>query len=98
VVAFALPAALSPFFIDKGSVAIDGISLTVNEVLPGRFTVALIPETQERTTLARKGPGDRVNVEADLIGKYVARLFGHRQGQGGLSEETLRLAGFGPKE
>lgn len=96
VVAFSLPEALAPFFIEKGSVAVDGVSLTVNEVLPGRFTVALIPETQARTTLSRKGVGDRVNVEADLIGKYVARLYGHRQGQGGgLSEETLRLAGFG---
>ncbi|HLL52358.1 MAG TPA: riboflavin synthase [Myxococcaceae bacterium] len=97
VMAFGLPEALAPFFIDKGSVALDGVSLTVNEVLPARFTVALIPETQARTTLARKAVGERVNVEADLIGKYVARLYGARaaKGAGGLSEETLRLAGFG---
>jgi len=96
VMAFHLPQSLSPFFIEKGSVAVDGVSLTVNEVLADRFLVQLIPETQSRTTLARKGVGAHVNIEADLIGKYVARLYGQRQAPGqGLSEATLRLAGFG---
>jgi riboflavin synthase len=78
LVAFSLPAALAPYFIEKGSVAVDGVSLTVNELRADRFAVALIPETQERTTLGRKTPGQRVNLEADLIGKYVARLHGMR--------------------
>ena len=94
VMAFSLPTALAPFFIEKGSVAIDGISLTVNQVGADRFMVALIPETQNRTSISQKGVGDRVNLEADLIGKYVARLYGSRA-QSGLSEATLKLAGFG---
>ncbi|MBI3186169.1 MAG: riboflavin synthase [Myxococcales bacterium] len=94
VMAFRLSPPLAPFFIEKGSVAVDGISLTVNSLGPDRFWVALIPETQARTTLASKRPGDRVNLEADLIGKHVARLYGLRPGSG-LSGETLRLAGFG---
>ncbi len=96
VMGFSLSAALAPFFIEKGSVALDGISLTVNEVSADLFRVALIPETQTRTTLSGKAVGDRVNLEADLIGKYVARLYGARAGAG-LSEATLRLAGFGDK-
>ena len=99
VMRFRLPEELAPFFIEKGSVAIDGISLTVNAVLADRFTVQLIPETQARTTLRAKGVGARVNLEADMIGKYVARLFSLRQSpqSGGLTEEALRAAGFGTK-
>jgi riboflavin synthase len=90
-----LPAALAPFFIEKGSVAVDGVSLTVNRLGAQDFSVALIPETQARTTLGQKSPGTQVNVEADVIGKYVARL--HRLGSagGGVSLDVLRAAGFG---
>ncbi len=95
VMAFSLPPSLAPFFIEKGSVTLDGVSLTVMGVEADRFSVMLIPETQERTTLAKKGVGEKVNLEADLIGKYVARLYGLRQAGGaGLSEEALRAAGF----
>ncbi|MDC0708985.1 riboflavin synthase [Stigmatella sp. ncwal1] len=98
VMAFRLSQDLAPYFIEKGSVAVDGISLTVNAVLSDRFTVQLIPETQERTTLRAKPVGARVNLEADMIGKYVARLFSLRQGPvSGLTEEALRAAGFGLK-
>jgi riboflavin synthase len=97
VVSFELPAELQPFFIEKGSVCIDGISLTVNTIGKDSFEVQLIPETQERTTLALKGPGDRVNLEADLIGKYVARLHGLRQGGQGLTAEARALAGVGTR-
>jgi riboflavin synthase len=98
VMAFRLPGELAPYFIEKGSVAVDGISLTVNRVLADRFTVQLIPETQGRTTLRGKGAGARVNLEADMIGKYVARLFALRQGPGtGLTEDVLKAAGFGTK-
>ena len=88
VVTFSLPPSLRAFFIEKGSVTIDGISLTVMSMAEDRFSVMLIPETQTRTTLAARKVGDRVNLEADLIGKYVARLFalGHiprRDGPGG---------------
>jgi len=71
---FALPRQLSPFFVEKGSVAIDGISLTVNEMPGDSFWVMLIPETLQRTCLGSKVVGELVNVEADLIGKYVVRL------------------------
>jgi riboflavin synthase len=87
-----LPSALTPFFVEKGSVCIDGVSLTVTAVPPGRFSVMLIPETQTATTLGAKRPGDRVNLEADVIGKYVARMMGPR---GGLTAAQLEAAGFG---
>lgn len=95
VFTFSLPPDLAPFFIEKGSVAVDGISLTVNTLGTDRFSVSIIPETQARTTLAGKQVGARVNLEADLIGKYVARIHGLRAGAG-LTEEALRRAGFGP--
>jgi riboflavin synthase len=78
VMTFELPAALAPFFVEKGSVAIDGVSLTLNGVSADAFHVALIPETLARTTLGGKRPGDEVNLEADVVGKYVARLLGPR--------------------
>jgi riboflavin synthase len=98
--AFELPAPLAPFFIEKGSVTVDGISLTVNAVEAQLFRVQLIPETQARTTLARKRAGDTVNLEADLVGKYVARMAGLgllRPAPGAvpsLTEAALQAAGF----
>jgi len=88
---------LAPLFIEKGSVTLDGVSLTVNEVGADRFGVQLIPETQARTTLADLQIGDRVNVEADVIGKYVARLHAaHAPAKApGLTVDMLRMAGFG---
>ncbi|MDX2014840.1 MAG: riboflavin synthase [Myxococcaceae bacterium] len=86
-----LPGALAPFFVEKGSVCIDGVSLTLTEVSAQRFGVMLIPETWERTSLSTKTPGAKVNLEADIVGKFVAKMIGAR---GGLTEEQLRLAGF----
>jgi riboflavin synthase len=68
------PAALLRYVIVKGSIAVDGISLTVNTVDAESFTVSLIPHTQTATTLAQKGAGAPVNLEVDLIGKYVEKL------------------------
>jgi riboflavin synthase len=62
----------------KGSIAVDGVSLTVVDVDDGAFSVSLIPETLERTTLGAAGPGTRVNLEVDVIAKYVERLVGAR--------------------
>lgn len=73
VVAFSLPAAMAPFVVEKGSVALDGVSLTVTGVAPDRFRVWLIPHTLEVTTLGAARPGDRVNFEADVLAKYVGR-------------------------
>jgi riboflavin synthase len=66
-----LPDALAPFIVEKGYVAVDGVSLTIASVTPERFTIALIPETARRTTLGTKGPGDRVNLEVDPVARYA---------------------------
>jgi len=68
------PAAIMKFVIEKGSVAIDGISLTVAAVTARGFEVALIPHTLENTTLKEAGPGQPVNLECDMIGRWVARM------------------------
>ena len=69
-----LPRSISRYVVEKGSIAVDGISLTVNAVDAQSFTVSLIPHTQTATTLAQKGAGAPVNLEVDLIGKYVEKL------------------------
>ena len=74
LVVIAMPAELARYVATKGSIAVDGISLTVVDVGPDWFSVALIPSTLELTTLGRKQPGDRVNLEVDVIAKYVERL------------------------
>jgi riboflavin synthase len=73
VVTVSLPDQLAPYLVDKGSITVDGVSLTVVEVGNDAFTVSLIPETLRRTTLGFREPGDAVNLEVDVIGKYVAR-------------------------
>jgi riboflavin synthase len=69
-----LPANLSRYVVEKGSVTVDGISLTVVDAGPDYFTVSLIPTTLALTTLGLKQPGDPVNLEVDIIAKYVERL------------------------
>lgn len=78
VLAFSVPEELAPYLVEKGSVTVDGVSLTVSALLPDRFEVALIPHTLEVTTLSRCVPGDRVNVEVDVLGKYVYRILAAR--------------------
>jgi riboflavin synthase len=73
-VRFGLPGELARFVAEKGSVAVDGVSLTVSAVGPDWFEVGLIPETLRATTLGAKLPGDPVNLEVDVLAKYVARL------------------------
>lgn len=68
------PAHLAPYIVLKGSIALDGVSLTVAGLGAGRFDVQLVPYTLEHTTLGRAHPRDRVNLECDIIGKYVARV------------------------
>ncbi len=82
VVEVSLPApdergSLSRYLVDKGSITVDGISLTVVEAKPDSFTVSLIPETLARTTLGSRQPGDRVNLEVDVIAKHVEKLLQH---------------------
>ncbi len=73
-VRFALPPELARFVAEKGSIAVDGVSLTVSAVGADNFEVGLIPETLRATTLGGKHPGDAVNLEVDVLAKYVARL------------------------
>jgi riboflavin synthase len=71
---FELPPSLANYVVEKGSIAIDGISLTVAAVDATTFSIAIIPHTHEVTTIGRRTVGDRVNVEADVLAKYVERL------------------------
>jgi riboflavin synthase len=93
VMKFSLPPPLRPLVAAKGSIAVDGVSLTVNEVLAEAFTVNLIPHTLDRTTLGGLRPGEAVNLETDLLGKYVHRLL-TCQDRAGLSLEDLARGGF----
>ncbi|MET8411206.1 riboflavin synthase [Streptomyces sp. NPDC005195] len=78
IVKISLPADLTRYVVEKGSITVDGISLTVVDAGPDHFTVSLIPTTLDLTTLGRKQPGDPVNLEVDVIAKYVERLLGAR--------------------
>ncbi|HZP40699.1 MAG TPA: riboflavin synthase [Candidatus Binatia bacterium] len=71
---FSAPAHLAPYLVEKGSIAVDGVSLTVFDCRGGRFTVALIPHTLAKTTLGKLRPGDAVNLEADVLLKHVAAM------------------------
>ena len=85
---------LAPQIARKGSVAVNGISLTVTDVTDGTFGVAIIPFTLGHTTLDTLRVGDPVNIETDVLAKYVARLHETAGGSGGLSESLLLDAGF----
>jgi len=76
---FEVPADLAPFIASKGSVAVDGISLTVNEVSDNRFGVNVISHTQAVTTLGQAKVGQRVNLEVDMLARYVQRLLEHHK-------------------
>jgi riboflavin synthase len=105
-VEFAAPPALTDEMVEKGSVAVNGVSLTLTSVGAGTFAVALIPTTWTHTTFADLTAGAKVNVETDIIGKYVRRYLRQLSGQpappaapppapgGGLTIEKLRQAGF----
>ena len=99
VVTIGVPEDLARFMIVKGSVAVDGVSLTINTLEPGRFSVCIIPHTAGLTTVGFKPKGERVNIEADMIGKYVERFLSAKQGPAaapppGVTVEMLARAGF----
>ena len=77
-----LPAELERYLVEKGSIAVDGVSLTVARLDPGVFVAALIPYTVEQTALRENRAGDRVNLEADVIAKHVERLLAWRAASG----------------
>ncbi|MDE2802263.1 MAG: riboflavin synthase, partial [Chloroflexota bacterium] len=74
LITFDAPREIMRYVVKKGFVAVDGISLTVAGLSDAQFTVAVIPYTDEHTTLGERGPGDRVNLEADILAKYTERL------------------------
>lgn len=92
---------ISRYTIEKGSIAVDGISLTINRCEERFFEVNVIPQTGRETTLLKKKVGDQVNIETDLIGKYVEKFFsrdrstGDRDGGSGIDMEMLIKQGFG---
>ena len=95
----AAPAPVLRYIIRKGSVALDGISLTVVDLNDDSFTVSLIPHTAKLTTLGFKRPGDKINLEGDLIGKYIERLVslpttGNEKKPTGISAQWLTEKGF----
>jgi len=101
LITVAAPPAGMRYIIKKGSVAVDGTSLTVVDFNEDSFQVSLIPHTAHATVLGEKKPGDRVNLEGDMIGKYVERWLGARQREEsekapskGLSAELLAEHGF----
>ncbi|WP_320778233.1 riboflavin synthase [Streptomyces sp. CRN 30] len=81
IVKISLPADLARYVVDKGSITVDGISLTVVEACSGHFTVSLIPTTLALTTLGNKQRGDLVNLEVDIIAKYVERLLAGQEAE-----------------
>ncbi len=95
---FTLPATISRYVAAKGSITIDGISLTVNKVNADSFTIMVIPHTLAMTTLKEKRAGEQVNLESDILARYVERLLQPGQDasktQGGVSLELLAKNGF----
>ena len=91
---FSLPVEHARYLVEKGSVTIDGISLTVNAVSQDGFSVNIIPHTFVNTTLEHIRAGDEVNIETDIIGKYVERLVKPWKSGGDLSMRTLAENGF----
>lgn len=89
------PASILKYCIRKGSIAVDGVSLTINDLAERSFSVSVIPHTAEVTTLGLKGTGAAVNLESDLIGKYIERLLkGGESPEGKIDREYLQRHGY----
>jgi len=100
IVTIDVPESLARYMITKGSVAVDGVSLTINACDAGSFSVSIIPYTAKLTTIGFKNKGDPVNIETDMLGKYVERFMNWRPGQtaaekpSGIDKEYLLKTGF----
>ncbi len=101
LISFSLPKEHSRYIVEKGSIAVDGISLTVNSCSSGEFSVSIIPHTMKMTTLNALQVGGNVNIEVDIIGKYVEKLLGPntrpttgKQGEHGIDAAFLSEHGF----
>jgi riboflavin synthase len=88
------PANVMNFLVEKGSVSVDGISLTVVDILKDSFTVVIIPHTAKLTTMGFKGQGNTVNIEADILGKYVARFLNRGLDRDSKFIKTLMEEGY----
>ena len=88
------PANIINFLVEKGSVAVDGISLTIVDILKDGFTVVIIPHTAKLTTMGFKVPGDTVNIEVDILGKYVARFLNKDGNRDSRFMKTLMEEGY----
>jgi riboflavin synthase len=89
-----VPETLARYVARKGSVCVDGISLTVNEVQGPRFGVNIVPHTMDATNLGERRPGDAVNIEVDIVARYLERLMGAGTEAGGVSRGLLEEYGF----
>ena len=89
-----IPEHLIKYAVEKGSIAIDGVSLTITDVSTHRMTVSIIPYTLEHTTLGSLRIGSQVNLEVDVLGKYVERLLENRTQKGRMDEASLHSMGF----
>jgi riboflavin synthase len=94
VLRFAVPSAVTRYLVEKGSIAVDGVSLTVSACQEQGFSVAVIPHTMERTNLNDRRTGEPVNLEVDILGKYVEKLLGGNRGPEGVTLELLARSGF----
>lgn len=94
VLRFSAPRGLTRYVVEKGFIAIDGVSLTVVEAEAEGLTVTLVAYTQSATTLVDKRPGEMVNIEVDILAKYVERFVGSARGEGSVTAEFLAEHGF----
>ena len=99
VMTIRVPQEITPYLVEKGSVTVEGVSLTVSGVHGDTFTVAIIPYTAENTTLGKQKIGDGVNIEVDILGKYVKRFLEGGNGRAnGIDEAFLAEHGFTPQK
>lgn len=89
-----IPDDLSKYIISKGSIAIDGVSLTIADIYKNRFSTSVIPHTLKVTNLSKKKKGDAVNIEVDLIGKYIEKLLSPRRPQSKITQSFLLQHGL----
>ncbi len=99
ILKFSVPPEVARYMIQKGSVAIDGVSLTINDCDASSFTISVIPHTAQVTTIGTKAVGAPVNIETDMIGKYVERFVTHKgttehRSKGGVDMKLLSKTGF----